>query len=262
MHSRFANGRVTHRRMSPRRHALRASYPSLLVDIDELPQLSRSLRWFSSEARALTSLRLSDYGDGVDLESFLEAQWQAIGREGAPARVELLTAPRILGYAFNPISCFFLYDHVDRFSAVIFEVNSTFGERCQYAFAVDDPSAPIHRFSTAKTMRVSPFNHTEGQYDFVLRRREDEISLGIHYRVGDSLVLAASHVAALKPLTDAALLCGFGAVPFSMARTMMGIYWNALLLWLKGMAFVPASRQMPNPASHTRKLPQTRAYKT
>ena len=55
-------GRVSHKRLRPRRHRLDYRVFSLLVDLDELETLDRRLRLFSLNAFNLFSLRPSDYG--------------------------------------------------------------------------------------------------------------------------------------------------------------------------------------------------------
>ena len=57
-------GQVTHRRMRPRKHSLRYRTYALLLDLDELPALSRRLRLFSHNAFNLFSVFNRDYGSG------------------------------------------------------------------------------------------------------------------------------------------------------------------------------------------------------
>ena len=44
----------------------------------------------------------------------------------------LVTAPRFLGYAFNPVSFWYLYSEKMNLKAMILEVNNTFDERRLY----------------------------------------------------------------------------------------------------------------------------------
>ena len=46
--------------------------------------------------------------------------------------IRILCLPRILGYAFNPISVYVCYDKFRSPKIVIFEVNNTFNERHSY----------------------------------------------------------------------------------------------------------------------------------
>jgi DUF1365 family protein len=44
----------------------------------------------------------------------------------------LITAPKLLGYSFNPVSFWYLYSADRKLSAMILEVNNTFDERHIY----------------------------------------------------------------------------------------------------------------------------------
>ena len=63
-HSALYAGSVMHQRLRPARHRLRYRMFSLLLDLDELPELARRLRLFSLNRFNLFSLHERDYGDG------------------------------------------------------------------------------------------------------------------------------------------------------------------------------------------------------
>lgn len=241
LRSKLGVGRVYHKRHAPKVHSLSAGYGSLLVDLDELPRLGKEHAFFSLNAFNLTSLRTRDFGAAAnDLKQTILDRVQTLGPAEDIARVEMLTCPRVLGFAFNPITVFFCRDGAERLQAVVFEVNSTFGERRHYAFLTEDPTATTHQFRCDKSMRVSPFNRVEGEYRFRLSIDGSSYRLGIQYFDQRGLNLTAGHTAAFKPITDGALVRHFGAVPFTMLATVFGIHWHALRLWLKGVKFVPA----------------------
>ena len=75
-------GKVTHRRLRPRRHFLAYRTYALLIDLDELPALDRRLRLFSHNAFNLFSFFDRDYGSGG--ASSLRAQIEAHGRADRP----------------------------------------------------------------------------------------------------------------------------------------------------------------------------------
>ncbi|GKZ23417.1 hypothetical protein AbraIFM66951_009698 [Aspergillus brasiliensis] len=89
--------------------------------------------------------------------------------------VLLLTAPKVLGHVFNPVSFWYLYSAKRELAAVILEVNNNFGERHMYLLStgssegtsVADPAdqpSTTKRFASTwpKTFHVSPFNPREG----------------------------------------------------------------------------------------------------
>ena len=102
-------GTVTHHRWKPKRHRLRYRVFSLLADLDEVPRLAQRLSLFSHNRFNLFSLMDRDFGagDGSALKPWVAAQLADAGLESSGLKVSLLCYPRILGYAFNPLSVFF-----------------------------------------------------------------------------------------------------------------------------------------------------------
>ncbi|MDQ6628596.1 MAG: DUF1365 family protein, partial [Pseudomonadota bacterium] len=165
-------GSVMHQRLRPARHRLRYRMFSLLVDLDELPVLARRLRLFSLNRFNLFSLHECDYGDiagradaGSGLRGYVDRQLRNAGLPAAAA-VRLLTMPRILGYAFNPLSVYFCHHTDGALRALIYEVNNTFGERHSYLIevAAGERHAPQIVQSCAKRFRVSPFLSSDLRY--------------------------------------------------------------------------------------------------
>ena len=72
-----------------------------------------------------------------------------------------MSLPRVLGYAFNPITFIYCYKNA-LLEAMIYEVNNTFNERIFYILPVINQ--PIRQ--CAKKMTVSPFFDLSGRYDF------------------------------------------------------------------------------------------------
>ena len=87
-HSAIYAGAVAHKRFRPRPHRLRYRVFSLLIDIDELPQLGRRLRLFAYNGFGLFSFHDRDHGDGGGgLRLWAERHMAAAGvsRTAAPS---------------------------------------------------------------------------------------------------------------------------------------------------------------------------------
>ena len=135
-------GVVTHTRLKPRRHALRYDIFMLLLDLDELETLDRDLKLFSLGRFNLTGFDPRRHGDGsaTPLKAQVEAQLAAAGiAHGGPVR--MLAMPRILGMGFNPLTVYYCHRPDGALSAILYEVNNTFGERHSYLIPADD--APV-----------------------------------------------------------------------------------------------------------------------
>lgn len=87
----------------------------------------------------------------------------------------LVTAPRILGYSFNPVSFWYLYTKDNHLNVMVLEVNNTFDERRMYLLRstpaeeveIEETQAETtQKFKNtwAKDFHVSPFNSRKGFY--------------------------------------------------------------------------------------------------
>jgi DUF1365 family protein len=228
-------GDVVHKRARPRRHSLRYRVFSMLVDLDQLESLDQKLRLFSLNRFNLVSLVTGDFGprDGSSIATFIRRKAAAAG---APqiARIRMLAYPRLLGFAFNPITVYFCEDAAGDTVFLAYEVSNTFGEHHFYQATVTAEGAEIHH-EAKKAFFVSPFNTLEGHYRFSIRPPAEKVFLGITLSTGEGGLLTAYFEGEHRPLTDATLLKLLLAYPFMTAKVVAGIHWEALLLWLKGV---------------------------
>jgi uncharacterized protein len=240
-------GTVMHQRLRPARHRLSYRMFSLLLDLDELPALARRLRLFSLDRFNLFSLHQRDHGDGS--AGGLRAQIDARLREAdlpVGGAIRLLTMPRILGYAFNPISVYFCDDHEGALQAIVYEVNNTFGERHSYLIPVDAAGQRGDRVvqGCAKAMRVSPFLPLDLRYVFRVeppRADTAALSLGVVARDDVGAIVNARFDAERRTLHDAALARVFFSHPLLTLKVIAAIHWEALRLLLKGVRLQPSA---------------------
>ena len=283
MNSRLYECQVTHARFTPRRHRFSYRIFMLAIDLDELPALDRRLRMFSHDRRGFYSLREADYlpvGEpahnaeapssspeaprpGSTLKARALALLAARGIAlPADTRVELVTLPRILGYAFNPVSFYFFRDASDACLAAVAEVTNTFREVKPYVLgpgclraapACTPASAPapaagergpaatagVFHLRTPKHFYVSPFSDVDVAFDFRLRPPGEKLAVNIDDYAREERTLASVLVGARAPLTDARLAWFFVKYPLLTARVVALIHWHALRLWLKKIPWFP-----------------------
>ncbi|MEO3433595.1 DUF1365 family protein [Inquilinus sp. CAU 1745] len=235
-HSALYVGSVMHHRLRPRQHRLRYGIFYMLLDLDEIDALAGTLRFFSHNRFNLFSFHDRDHGEGTTtspryrIERHLR---EARIESGGPIR--LLTMPRVLGYAFNPLSIYFCYRRDNSLSAIFYEVNNTFGQRHNYLIPVSpDMKAPI-RQESRKSFYVSPFMTTDMVYSFSVVPPGETLAVSIIGRDTAGPLIIAKLAAIRRNLTDASLARVFCAYPLLTLKVIAGIYWEGLMIWLKGI---------------------------
>lgn len=233
-------GQVFHRRTRPGEHKLRYSVFTFFLDLAEIDKLADALWLFSRNRFNLFSFYDRDFGEGTaqSLPDYVQAKLEHAGISTRPERIYLSCYPRVLGYSFNPLSLFYCMDQQGRCFAVVHEVHNTFGERHCYVLPVKAPAGEGDEWiqqDTDKQLFVSPFAHMRMHYHFRLNRPAERQIVVI--RASDELgvLVTASYVADRECLTALQLSRYFVIYPLLGLKVILGIHWEALKLWCKGI---------------------------
>jgi hypothetical protein len=224
-------GLVSHTRVKPRKHRLAYKVFMLLIDLDELPDLK--LKTLSVGRFNLFGFDPKRFGDGSErpLKAQIEATLTEAGiPTGGPIR--MLAMPQILGRAFNPLTVYFCHAQNRTLSAILYEVNNTFGER--HSYLIPAPNTALIKQSCGKAFYVSPFMDMELSYAFRILRPEERVLVAVDTSDTEGLVLAASFSGERRPLTDAELLRAWLTHPWMSLGVIAAIHFEALKIWLKG----------------------------
>jgi hypothetical protein len=238
-------GDVMHARLKPFVHRFNYRVMSLLIDLDRLEDANRQSILFGVNRRALHSFHERDHGrrDGSPLRAYAADCARAHGIDLTGGKVLLLCYPRLLGYAFNPLSVYFCFNATGELALMIYEVRNTFRQMHHYVLPVasDQRRAELIRQQQDKTFYVSPFIEADMRYHFRISRPADTVRIRILETDPDGPLLAATFFGRQSPLTSASLAKAFLALPFVTAKIIAAIHWQALRLWLKGAKLVPGA---------------------
>ncbi len=236
-------GEVMHARLKPMGHRFSYRVMSLLIDLDRLTEADRLSRLFGVNRAALYSFHESDHGarDGSPLRAYTQRCATEHGIDLSGGRVLLLCYPRLLGYAFNPLSVYFCYRASGELALLIYEVRNTFGDIHAYVLPVKpgEMSRAGVRQQQDKLFYVSPFIEMAMRYHFRVLPPGQRIQLRILETDRNGPLLAATFTGLRRALSTGQLWRAFFALPLVTVKIMAAIHWEALRLWLKGARLVP-----------------------
>jgi DUF1365 family protein len=173
--------KTTHSRMFPQKHSFEYSYLFVGVPVGMAGRTSKALSVDGSPP-SWFNIKASDYlFRGTEELSLAEKLKVYLDKQGISERhysfAYLVTAPRFLGYSFNPVSFWYIYDGDAQLKYMILEVNNTFDERRLYLLrpgnADEDSESPedtksdnalFFKETWQKDFHVSPFNSRKGTY--------------------------------------------------------------------------------------------------
>ena len=239
LHSALYHGSIGHRRFAPRAHAFTYRIGMLYLDLDEQDALF-ALSPLAGRGRfAPFGFRETDYlpdatRSGQSLRDAVRERLQeALGRR-IDGPIRLLTQPRSWGFAFNPASFFYCFDHEEKLQAILCEVSNTpWGESYHYVMPVSGPGR--QQFAVAKGFHVSPFLPRDLEHHMSFSQPDERLGIHIEDRQGDLRLFDASLSLQRQPLTRGNLHRHLLAFPWMTVKTALSIYWQALRLLLKRM---------------------------
>ncbi len=234
-------GSVLHRRLHPRAHLLQYAVTYCYLDLDEIEDLEKELRFFAKDKWNLISLRSEDLGYEEDspLKSQVIQFANLNGIKSDITSVTMLHIPRIWGQSFNPLTTYFLWDMKAELAGVIYEVNNTFSEQHRYVIPTQGDKRAVLKHDCPKEFYVSPFFPEKGHYDFAVKPPGDDVALSIKLTSEGQHSLNASFVGEKLPLTAKNLFACYARTPLIGVKVIAAIHWEALKLWLKGIKIVP-----------------------
>ena len=247
MTSSIYNGTVIHKRFKPKVHFFKYSVFSLLIDLSELNYLNKKVKFFSYNRFNFVSFYEKDHGnrDGSSLITWVKKNLNDNNINSENIKIKLLCYPRILGYVFNPLSVFYVYDIDERIICILYEVKNTFGEQHTYIFKVNDDKN-LYQHNCLKKFHVSPFIEMDCKYFFRILKPGEKISVIIDQYQTNEKILYASQDGKRVEFSTKELIKSYISHPLMTFKIISAIHYEAFKLWLKGIMFIKKTLNIKN----------------
>ena len=239
-------GRVFHYRKKPKKNCFKYKVFYLYFDILKAEAIFKRIPFISLDKFNLFSFYSKDHGPSgeVSLINWIKTTLKRNNINDRIANIFLLTYPRYLGYVFNPLSVYTCFGINGKILAQIYEVHNTFKQRHFYLIK-NTYDKKNHSLKVKKAFHVSPFMSMKGSYSFKSFSRRDNISIFINY-TSENENLIASFTGKSKRLDSLNLIKEFFLLPFMTFKIILGIHFEAIILFLKGIKFHKCPKQNKN----------------
>ena len=246
MTSSIYNGTVIHKRFKPKVHFFKYKVFSLLIDLSELNDLEKKINFFSYNKFNLISFFDKDHGDrdGSSLIEWVKRNLKENKINSDNIKIKLLCYPRILGYVFNPLSVFYIYDKDEKLISILYEVKNTFGEQHTYIFKMENNNLLNH--GCKKKFHVSPFIEMDCNYFFKILKPGEKISVIIDQYQTDEKILYASQDGQRVDFNTKELIKSYLKHPLMTFKIISAIHFEAFKLWVKGIKFIKKKIKIRN----------------
>jgi DUF1365 family protein len=230
---------VGHRRLMPKKNEF--LYDLFYVVTPITPNQVKVPYFLSFDRFNVTSLFTKDHGahDGSSWREWIVAQCANRNISlAADDEVFLISHPRLLGYVFNPISFWLVFEKNIFLKAVLCEVRNTFGDNHNYLLAHEDGRVilPKDTFTATKGLYVSPFNNMDkGWYRFSFEVTKTSFRTSIDYFEAGSHILEVFMKGTRAPLTTRRLVGAVFMYPLMTLRILYRIHKQAVRLYFKGV---------------------------
>lgn len=229
---------ITHARQKPVKMFFKAKTYMLFIDLAQKESIAKKVFGLAINRYSLHTLSDKDHflfkpkSERNMLNNFAQYLEQNNITLSNP-RYFILTNLSVLGYVFNPVSFYFVYDD-DKLKCVVSEVNNTYGE--QKLFLHKSTSNPIEH-AQQKMFYVSPFISHEATFHFEISEPADEFRVRIYSTENNLIALDAVMVAKKTELTTFNLLWLAFTMPFLTLKIIVLIHYYAFRLFIRKVPY-------------------------
>ena len=244
--SKIYTGKVIHKRFKPKEHYFKYNVFSLLIDLNELEEINKYIKFFSYNKFNIISFYDKDHGDrdGSSIKLWVKKNLRNIGIMTEDISIKLLCYPRIFGYVFNPLSTYFIYNKHSELISIFYEVKNTFGEQHTYIFKAQDEKTVQNKCK--KKFYVSPFIEMDCEYHFKTLNPREQLSVEINQNDKDCKLLFASQDGISKDFNNKNLILSYLTHPLMTFKIIGAIHYEAFKLWAKRIKLIAKKIKLKN----------------
>ena len=244
--SKIYTGKVIHKRFKPKEHYFKYNVFSLLIDLNELEEINKYIKFFSYNKFNIISFYDKDHGDrdGSSIKLWVKKNLRNIGIMTEDISIKLLCYPRIFGYVFNPLSTYFIYNKRSELISIFYEVKNTFGEQHTYIFKAQDEKTVQNKCK--KKFYVSPFIEMDCEYHFKTLNPREQLSVVINQNDKDGKLLFASQDGISRDFNNKNLILSYLTHPLMTFKIIGAIHYEAFKLWAKRIKLIAKKIKLKN----------------
>ncbi|MFT5451167.1 MAG: DUF1365 family protein [Enterobacterales bacterium] len=242
MHSKIYFGRIQHKRFLPKLHQFNYKLFMLYIDLDELPSLFKRFWFWSKDKKNIACFLSKDYIGGTEV-GIKSAVYDAVEKKyhvRPQGPVRMLTHLRYFGHCFNPVTFYYCFDEKsEKVNFIVAEIENTpWGQRFSYVLDNRQNKTSLVQSSFDKEFHVSPFLPMDMQCHWRFSSPEKKLSVMMQNFKEQEKVFHACLVLKAHTINSRNLAKALVLHPLMSWKVSLGIYWQALRLWLKRIPFI------------------------